>query len=331
MSKKNQHYIPKFYLRFFSHQNDLKQIGIYNLKNHFFKQKVPLRHQCSKTFFYGEDEIIENFLSQMEGKFDGFFKEIISNKDLNKRDLEELHCLLTFFVLTDIRSLTSIENFKGFSTRFNALNVGVDMPEMGHQQTVNIMFSLFLDVLPTVLDLDYKLFKNSTNTKFITSDYPISKYNLLFETIPAYFSVTGYRSKGLIVFLPINPTLTVALFDKSTYKIGNKKDKVLNITHDKEIDQLNLLQFLNSHDAVFFNECISEEYIHKLQLLASKYTQPNLPQTFTANLKKSNGEMGELIVNRQNNTFIKLKISCISIHSGSNKLSLDPHIINLRK
>lgn len=330
MSKKNQHYIPKFYLRFFSYQNDLKQIGIYNLKNHLFKQKVPLRHQCSKNFFYGEDEVIENFLSQMEGKFDGFFKEIISSEELNKKDLEELHSLLAFFVLTDIRSLTSIENLKGLSSRFNALNLGIDMPEMSHHKVVDIMFSLFLDVLPTVLDLDYKLFKNTTNTRFITSDYPISKYNLLFEKIPAYFSVTGYRSKGLLVFLPISPKLTVVLFDKSTYKIGNKKDKVINITNEKEIDQLNLLQFLNSYDAVFFNEFVSEEYIHKLELLACKHPKPNLPQTYTAKLEKPDGEMGELIVNRQNNTFIKLNISCISIHSGSKKLSIDPLMINLR-
>ncbi|MET3537262.1 DUF4238 domain-containing protein [Chryseobacterium limigenitum] len=95
MAKKNQHYVPKFYLRYFSFNQNLKQIGIYNLKNDFFKQDVPLKHQCSKNFFYGEDEIIENFLSKIEEQFDSCLKEIISKQDLNKGNQEELHILLT--------------------------------------------------------------------------------------------------------------------------------------------------------------------------------------------------------------------------------------------
>ncbi len=330
MAKKNQHYVPKFYLRYFSFRKNLKQIGIYNVNNNFFKQDVPLKHQCSKDFFYGEDERIENFLSKLEGQFDSCIKQIILNEDLLKKNQEELHKLLTFLVITDIRSLTNIENMKNFHERVNSLDAEYNFPDLGHQRIVDIIFSAFLDVLPTVLDLEYKLFKNETNTAFISSDFPISKYNLLFENLPKYFSSTGYRSKGLLVFLPISPFLTVVFYDKSTYKIGNKKDQVIPIANKLEVDQLNLLQILNSNEIVFFNELITKEYIHQLISKANKYNKPNVPQTYKAKLLKESGEDGEIVVNKQNAVFIDLKISSIKIHSGSKKLSVDPLRINLR-
>ncbi|MCE4064408.1 DUF4238 domain-containing protein [Chryseobacterium gleum] len=309
---------------------NLKQIGIYNVNTNFFKQDVPLKHQCSKDFIYGEDEKIENFLSKLEGEFDSCIKQIIFTEDLLKKNKEELHILLAFLVITEMRSLTSIENMKSFHARVNSLDAEYNFPNLGHQRIVDIIFSVFLDVLPTVLDLEYKLFKNETKTAFISSDFPIAKYNLLFENLPKYFSSTGYRSKGLLVFIPINPFLTVVFYDKSTYKIGNKKDNVIPIVNKFEVDQLNLLQALNANEIVFFNELINKEYIHLLISKANKYNKPNIPHTYKAKLLKENGEEGEIVVNKQNTVHIGLKISYIKIHSGSKKSSVDPLRINLR-
>ena len=36
--KKNQHYVPKFYLRNFSFEDNKKQIGLFNLENEFYSQ-----------------------------------------------------------------------------------------------------------------------------------------------------------------------------------------------------------------------------------------------------------------------------------------------------
>ena len=47
--KKNQHYIPKFYLRNFSYQNFGKQIGVYNLENKLYIPKAALKNQV--TFY----------------------------------------------------------------------------------------------------------------------------------------------------------------------------------------------------------------------------------------------------------------------------------------
>ena len=75
--KKNQHYLPKFYLRNFSYYNNEKQIGLYNIFNSFFIHQAKLKTQGSKNFYYGKDGIIENFLSEHEGRFAKIVKEII--------------------------------------------------------------------------------------------------------------------------------------------------------------------------------------------------------------------------------------------------------------
>ena len=64
--KKKHHYIPRFYLKRFSVNNEGKIIGLYNHKNKIFIQRAPLKHQACENFLYGEDDEIENALAEME-------------------------------------------------------------------------------------------------------------------------------------------------------------------------------------------------------------------------------------------------------------------------
>lgn len=64
--KKRHHYIPRFYLKRFSINNDGKSLGLYNLKNKKFIQNAPLKSQAYENFLYGEDDEIENALAEME-------------------------------------------------------------------------------------------------------------------------------------------------------------------------------------------------------------------------------------------------------------------------
>ncbi|WP_445431675.1 DUF4238 domain-containing protein [Chryseobacterium indoltheticum] len=83
--KKNQHYLPQFYIRHFSIENNQKEIGIYNLKQDLYIKKGSIKHQCSENYFYGEDEIVENFLAKIEGNFAKTFKSIIEFKKIDKK------------------------------------------------------------------------------------------------------------------------------------------------------------------------------------------------------------------------------------------------------
>lgn len=332
MAKKNQHYIPKFYLRNFSYCKDQKQIGIYNINNEIFNQKVPLKSQASKDFFYGKDEIVENTLAKLEGSLATTINKIIKTKVLDKKDEVEFQMLLTFMILTDLRNPLTINNFKDFPARFNSLKLGIQMPGIPHEQSVAITLSTIAEIIPTVLDLDYKMFYNISSTPFIASDFPILKYNILYEFTPTIFSVCGYASKGILIFMCVNPKLCIAFFDKSIYKIGNNKENVVKISNSKEVDQLNLLTVLSCESTLFFNEKISKDYIEDLVKKSAKYAKANIPNIFTTELlsQKKHTEQSSLILSRNSDTKIKLNINSIKIHSGNRIKPLDPTKLNLR-
>lgn len=291
-----------------------------------------MRDQGSKKYFYGKDEKIENSLSQIEGIFAETFRTITNKKKPSKSDKKELYELLTFVLLTDLRSLTSIENIKQFPKRINNLKLGISFPEISQEESVKITLSTMQNILPMLLDLDYKLLLNNTTTPFLTCDFPIVKYNILYEKTPTFYSVTGYNSKGLIIFLPINPLITIIFFDKTTYKIGTKKEQSINLYNKNEIDLLNLLQIIGAKQTIFFNELISEKYLLELLIKSKKFENSNEINTFTTKFHRIKSQIDEdkLIVHRKNDTFINLKINAIKIHSGSNSRNIDSTKLNLR-
>ena len=63
MEKKNQHYLPKFYFRFFS--NNEKDICIFNMDNkqHFVG---PFKNQSSEDYFYFHGSELENAFEKLE-------------------------------------------------------------------------------------------------------------------------------------------------------------------------------------------------------------------------------------------------------------------------
>jgi hypothetical protein len=110
--KKNQHYIPKFYLRNFSYLNDKKQIGIFNINNQFFYQTSKLKTQGSKNFFYGNDGVIEESLTNFEGLFSQTINQIIMTREIPKFNSKEHIEMCHFITLTDLRNPIKVEGIK---------------------------------------------------------------------------------------------------------------------------------------------------------------------------------------------------------------------------
>ncbi|WP_186429660.1 DUF4238 domain-containing protein [Clostridium sp. BSD9I1] len=63
---KDQHYVPKFYLRNFS--NNKKNIGMFRHKDKKFILNASIKSVAYSIFLYGEDGKLENFLSKFESK-----------------------------------------------------------------------------------------------------------------------------------------------------------------------------------------------------------------------------------------------------------------------
>ena len=67
---KKQHYIPQFFLKNFSIDNAAKSVYIYAFASQNEKTKIENRKNierfCQKRYFYGKDNILENFLQLRE-------------------------------------------------------------------------------------------------------------------------------------------------------------------------------------------------------------------------------------------------------------------------
>src|SRR3989344_3567339 len=94
--KKNQHYVPQFYFRFFS--NNGKDICIFNInkKEHFVG---PFKNQSSKDYFYWKGRELEDAFEEIEQSQRESLKKLIESKSfkiLSNREYIEILRFITF-------------------------------------------------------------------------------------------------------------------------------------------------------------------------------------------------------------------------------------------
>lgn len=345
--KKNQHYIPKFYLRNFSFENNGKQIGVYNLSNEIFVRKAKLKTQGSKNFFYGQDGVIEDELANIENTLAQQLNKITSNEIIPRKLTKEHLNLLAFVCITDLRNPVKINSFRNglseMGKRLTELDPNIDLknfiPTISHDDAVKMTMSNIPEVIEEILDLDFKILKNITKQPFLTSDFPIVKYNQFLESRNWSLSKSGYGLSGLQIIIPLNSELMLLFYDSEIYKVGDKKQKIVSINDLLDIENLNILQFVNCFESIFFNENTSEEYIRKLAIKAKKYKRANVSTAHASYIiDKDDPKKNEVLEGKKNLIIIgsidvetKLKISQIKIHSKGQYKKLSPSASQLRK
>jgi hypothetical protein len=136
--------------------------------------------------------------------------------------------------------------------------------------------------------LDCKILVNLSTLPFITSDAPVVFYNQLMEKANNYVGATGFVAKGLQIFYPIHPRLMICLYDPQVYDFGKGCENCAGTESVEAINQLNALQFINCQSQLFFDDSISEEYIHKLNKEYYSYrgTKKNINKIVIQNDRK---------------------------------------------
>lgn len=273
--KKKHHYIPRFYLKRFSINNEGKFLGLFNIKNRKFIQNAPLKSQAYENFLYGEDDEIENALAEMEGKVSQLFSYWIDEKLLYPPPAETNGFkLLKRFILYQ-----TFRTPKSGSDIMEMLNDGMKKIVQEFKPTLwesfkdcnivhenSVLLGLFRSIENEHLlqYLECKFLVNLSLLPFITSDAPIIFYNQLMEQAGNYIGATSFVAKGLQIFYPIHPRLMICLYDSNIYDFGNGSINCCSTESIDEIHQLNGLQLINSKSQVFFDDLITEDYIIKL-------------------------------------------------------------------
>ncbi|MBP9152801.1 MAG: DUF4238 domain-containing protein [Flavobacteriales bacterium] len=343
--KKKQHYIPKFYLRNFSFKKNEKQIGLFHLKSKFYFQQAALKDQGSKKFFYGYDGKIENRLSQVEGFLSTIINDIIEHECVPKRGSVEHIDLLGFVALTDLRSPSKL---KTMQTNLDVMTQSVldldptaevtkIVPTFNHDDAIKISLSAIPEIIDIMYDLEFKLLINTTSNPFITSDLPVVRYNQFLEQRKWPHGKTGYGNTGLQIFIPLNPRLMLVFYDPSVYKLGFRKQMTSRITKSADLDNLNILQFLNCIETVFFDDKSSEHYIRTLYQASSNFGLANQHRSKESYLIQDGDDRAKVLSEKTNllimgitDCEIRLQLDGLKMLSSTRGKKLHPTITQLR-
>lgn len=230
---KRQHYVPQFYLRYFSDGNC---IHVYNLKTKK-SNSMNCKDICSKDYFYSRIPETERAFSQFEGEGNRILSNIIKEISLSKISTQD-YCIFLFFLVfhysRTLRGKQEAEQFfNGFSDHIfrsfielNIENFKKEGIEEDYLEKCSIavngpihpfaMKSIIERGPFLIRDLTPILFKNLTCIDFIIGDSPIVIYNSFFNNPKGHFlypfnSTTGLQSPGLQIFWPLGPRLMLVL------------------------------------------------------------------------------------------------------------------------
>ncbi|MBR9831331.1 DUF4238 domain-containing protein [bacterium] len=345
--KANQHYIPKFYLRQFSYLNNKKQIGVYNTSSGFFIHNGKLKTQASKKFFYGKDGILENFYQKLENIFAPIMMRCIREEKVPRQPSIEQMDFLNLIFTMELRNPMSIELRRKSLVEIHERVEQIDADYYSNEEKEDfknfisndnlhrMAISNLKDIVMLSSDLKIKLLRNNTTQPFITSDYPIVKYNQFMEKAD-WVKGISYNGSGWIgqqIFFPLNEKYLIFLYDPNIYKVGFKKQDTVELNDINSVNSLNILQFLNCTENIFFSHNASENYINTLHKKSAKFTKGNQTNNFEMDTILPDGSKEEnsfIFSSSISNLETNLNIEKVKIHTKGRGFKFDDYAIQWR-
>ncbi len=267
---KRQHFVPRFYLRRFS--KDGKSINIWNIKQEKKILAANLRNQCYRNYFYGKNSVVEKALSTVEANAAQVLRSIEAMPVPPSPGSAEHQFLVLYILMQYGRTQHIADELDEMTDKLgkhlvkdtialegidpNSLSIGLEEPALSALSIATMCY-------PILFDLECKILVNRTTADFVTSDNPVVFYNQLMS-FRKDGSNTGFAAKGLKIFMPIDPQLTILLYDSHVYKVGDEKKKTVYINRIRDIEQLNILQICAaSHNIYFRNDLQDLAGLHK--------------------------------------------------------------------
>lgn len=267
---KNQHFVPKVYLKHFAFDENRRAIRLLNVQSETYIPKASIKGQCSKNFFYGKDQVIEKLIRPLEDKY-GIASARVAGA-LEAPNSNEEWALRYFALLQWHRTAVQVEStlarivqLHDFLRKSHAVKGiewdGGERPT--HDFAVQELILAFNDSLQArdVDDLKLMILQNATKKDFITSDDPAILTNMWLSRRKK-FDTFGFGAAGLVISLPITPRICLFMYDASVYHIGPSWK--LEVQSRDDVDALNLFQIMNANENVYFSSATSVSCIRSL-------------------------------------------------------------------
>lgn len=358
MTKKNHHYVPQFYLRLFSSDRNLvekpKRIHLFNIKSNLIRENVGLADQCYKRKFYGNTDEVEDALSKVEGDYSQLLSRIIKFEKLPPRDTLERQLLLDFVIVQNLRTKLHVDFQEDIWDGLMKSFLRENIDHMNAEQWENVLGKGEAPITKEDLD-NYKIsFGNSAilslslaneTTRyaasdlamhlilsggedcFITSDNPVVLYNQYFQGMKD-MSFTGFVNAGLQIFLPLSPHCLLVLYDKDIYYTQDTSGITKGIS-PVDLRYINLLQFVNADQNIFFNNIRQIPELEKIYLLSRRYRKEERARTLVFDEEKSRSDMvgSSMIQSYVEDLNISLNLQFIKMKRSRRKLTLRERLV----
>lgn len=287
--KKNQHFVPAFYLRMFSIKDRKDSIRLFNIETKKFIPYAKISKQASKPYYYGSDLRVENWLGKNETIFGRLIKKFGRGEMIDRFNAqtsifknstytltEEFTSLLYFITVTDFRNPIRKKQMEGMYDKYTIKfkDNKKFLEQINQAKEHSTVFPLFFveRITQLMADLHYKIIINNTAIPFITSDYPVAIYNQWMVS-RLKRNGGGYGSIGFQCFVPISDRCCIVVYDVDAYNVGKLDQSVFYLGVQSDVNKLNLLQYLNSYANMYGNERMEEGYILKLGERAKRFSR----------------------------------------------------------
>lgn len=269
-TNKNQHFVPRCYLKPFTVNGENAAINLYNIDRNRLIRGAPVKNQCSRDYFYGQDARLEAAIQSVESAYGIVLREILRPG----YSLTQEHCyvLRIFWMLQNVR--TEAASKRSVEMTDEALG-GLD-PSFGFEikEAVQSAMHAFAESMEVVSDLKVCLIKNITDVPFITSDDPAILANRWYlENSKTKGMSFGMRDAGALLLLPLSPKIYCICYDPDVYSIANEKGWGI-ARHKSDVEALNELQLLHCRANLFLG---GEEYAAGLGAFVMKYQEQRPP------------------------------------------------------
>lgn len=250
---RNQHFVPKCYLKAFSLQREGAAINLYNIDRRRGIKDAPVKNQCAAAYFYGDDLELERTLQGSEGFYSNTLRNIFQpNYELAADDEFVLkHFCYLQYCRTDAAAR---RNEQFIAEMLNVAHDGDIPPDWQTSMRASVLAGMraFAQTMRIVDDLRVGLVKNRTRKAFITSDDPAIMTNKWHpQHALAKGRSCGVGAAGVIFFLPLSPDILCVIYDGDVYSLPDRGGWAL-ANKVADVDAFNEHQFLNCVANIYF-------------------------------------------------------------------------------
>jgi len=259
---KNQHYVPRVYLKPFTKDGAGLALNLFNLDRMRSIRDAPAKNQCSGDYFYGRNPLLERAIQAVEGPYGGVVPHLSLEGAINRG----VAAVLRRFVFLQYLRTDAAAKIGAKMAEVLTDVPGSDLPVPPFREIAKMAVQAAMHEygvsMRIVDDLKLCIVRNRTSVPCVSSDNPAILTNRLhLQRPPRGRPAFGAKTAGALFLLPLSPTLLAVLHDGDVYSVAHLGNWV-DVDREKDVSALNQHQYLNCMANLYFRDWKAREAIH---------------------------------------------------------------------